>query len=187
VVGATIAIQKMNYDELTTLAREASARRVDELEFLPLGINEVSAELALTEEEQAVMRRQVEEADAIMRAAGKTSTARDFLSRPAEDGWTKDIFAEIPCHIGQFFCRINATGVVNPCCPSVRELGSVMDRSFAELWSSPEYRAFRREAMSLPERGGDPVRECFCHNCYHFPYLIQYHQNLTAGHLDGLL
>jgi MoaA/NifB/PqqE/SkfB family radical SAM enzyme len=187
VVGMTIAIHKMNFAEVETLAREASARGVDELEFLALGINEVSAELALTEEEQAEARRQVEAADGIMRAVGKATTAGDFLSRPSEDLWTKDIFAKIPCHIGQFFCRINATADVNPCCPSIRVLGNLHERSFRELWSSAGYRAFRREAISLPARGGEPVRECFCHSCYHFPHLVYYHENLTAGHLDGLL
>ncbi|MBN1458159.1 MAG: radical SAM protein [Armatimonadetes bacterium] len=187
VVGMTIAIHKMNFAEVETLAREASVRGIDELEFLALGINEASAELALTEEEQAEVRRQVEAADAIMQAAGKKSTARDFLSRPGEELWTKDIFSRIPCHVGQFFCRINATGDVNPCCPSIRVIGNLHQDSFRTIWSSESYRAFRKEAMALPERGGDPVRECFCHNCYHFPYLIQYHENLTSGHLDGLL
>lgn len=185
VVALTIAVQKENYRELGLLAREAAEMGLDNLEFLPLGINEASRDLALTPDEQAEVRRQVEEADVLLRSLGKTTTAADFLSRPPETYWTKELFDRIPCYVGQFFCRINANGDVNPCCPSVRVLGNVLERSFQEIWSSPAYRAFRREALALPERRS-PVAECYCYNCYHHPFITEYYANLTAGRLQAL-
>ncbi len=186
VVGATIAIHKLSYHEVAMLAQEAAELRLDNLEFLPLGINEASASLALTAEERAEARRQVEEADAIMRAHGRSTTASEYLSREDKEDWTKDLFRDLPCYIGQFFCRINANGDVNPCCPSVRVIGNVGQRGFRDVWASDDYRAFRLEALDLPNRDG-PVEQCFCNNCYHFTQIFLYHRNLTGGHLDGLL
>lgn len=184
-VGVTIVVQKANYRELGRLAEEATELRLDNLEFVSLGINPASAGLALSPEEGEEARRQVAEADAIMRGAGKTTNAASFFDRPRETYWTKKIFAKIPCYIGQFFCRVNANGGVNPCCGCSRVMGNVIEQRFREIWRSPAYRSFRREALELPKRS-EPVAECRCYSCGHYPFIMEYHEKLAAGRFGEL-
>jgi MoaA/NifB/PqqE/SkfB family radical SAM enzyme len=184
-LAATIAIHKYNYREILILAKEAVAVGLDNLEFLPLTLNEASRELALDEAEQEEVRRQVMEADAIMGAAGRTTTAASFLENPTETYWTKEVYSRIPCYAGQFFCKINADGDVNPCCPSVRVMGNVVTHSIREVWASPAYRAFRQEGLALPELGR-PVAQCNCYNCCHAPSMREYHALLQAGRFEEL-
>lgn len=184
-LAVTIAIQKYNYREIVMLAKEAVAVGLDNLEFLPLTINEASRELALDPTEQEEVRRQVTEADALMRAAGKTTTAASFLDNPTETYWTREVYSRIPCYAGQFFCKINADGDVNPCCPSVRVMGNVVAHGIREIWASPAYRAFRQEALALPKLGR-PVAQCNCYNCCHAPSMREYHGLLEAGRFEEL-
>jgi MoaA/NifB/PqqE/SkfB family radical SAM enzyme len=176
-VGVTIAIQRDNCREILALGEEVARLKIDNLEFLPLGINDASKELIITEEEQAEVVRQVKAADARVRTAGRTTTMEHFLTRPTATDWTREFFRHTPCYVGQFFCRINANGDVNPCCPSTRVLGNVLEHSFSEVWNGPAWREFRREALALP--GMDrTVRECSCWNCYHSPAISDFHARL---------
>ena len=184
-VSVSIVIQKANYREIVGLAREVVELDLDNIEFVSLGINEASRAMALDAEEAEEARRQVIEADAMMRAAGKTTSAESYLARPKEAYFTKEIFSQIPCHIGQFFCRINVNGDVNPCCASCRVIGNVRQQSYREIWSSPEYRAFRKEALDLPNRGR-PVTDCFCYSCNHAALVVDYHRKLTEGRFSEL-
>lgn len=185
-VGVIAVLQKANYRELVRLAEEAAELRLDNLEFVSLGINPASAGLALSPEEGEEATRQVVGADAIMRAVGKGTNAAAFLGRPRETEWTRRVFQSMPCYIGQFFCRVNANGEVNPCCGCSRVVGSVTGQSFAQIWRSETYRLFRREALGLPERC-EPVAECRCYTCGHHPFIVQYHEDLTAGRFANLL
>ncbi len=177
-IGVTIALQRDNFREIRVLGEEVARLGIDNLEFLPLGINDASKELILSEEEQVEVVRQAKEADALVRGAGKTTTLEHFLTRPTATEWTRDFFRTTPCYVGQFFCRINANGDVNPCCPSTRVLGNVLEHSFAELWNGPAWRDFRREALALPTMDRT-VRECSCWNCYHSPAIKDFADRLT--------
>jgi MoaA/NifB/PqqE/SkfB family radical SAM enzyme len=185
VVGTTIAIHKLNYREVAKLGMEAAELGIDHLEFLPLAVHPASAELALAAEERAEARRQIQQADGAMRAAGKETTAGEYLTFEDADDWTKEWFHTVPCYIGQCFSRFTANGDVYPCCPCTRVMGNLGERSFGEIWTSPKYRSFRLEGMDLPNRD-EPLEECFCSTCYHLAQIALYHGNLMAGHLDGL-
>jgi MoaA/NifB/PqqE/SkfB family radical SAM enzyme len=185
VVGTTIAIHKLNYAEVAKLGAEAAEVGIDHLEFLPLAIHPASAELVLGVEERAEARRQVQQADAAMCAAGKETTARDYLSLEDSEDWTREWFHTMPCYIGQFFSRVTANGDVNPCCPCWRLMGNLAEQSFGDIWMSEGYRSFRLQGMDLPNRR-EPLEECACSTCYHFAQIALYHGNLMAGHLDGL-
>jgi MoaA/NifB/PqqE/SkfB family radical SAM enzyme len=185
-VGVTIVVQRENFGELPMLAEESARLGLDSIEFISLGINEASQSLALSFDELEEARRQVAQADAIMRAAGKTTNADSFLARPRDAYWTKKIFTQIPCHIGQFFCRVNANGDVNPCCGCSRVVGNITQQTFRELWTSQTYRAFRREAVDLPNRD-EPAPQCRCYSCGHYAFLIEYHLALSARRFPELM
>ncbi|HEX67910.1 MAG TPA: radical SAM protein [bacterium] len=58
----------------------------------------------------------------------------------------------IPCYVGWIFARIMADGSVVPCCRAVKKvMGNVKEKSFQEIWFSPQYNEFRGRAKFLPK------------------------------------
>ncbi|MCL4545928.1 MAG: radical SAM protein [Chloroflexi bacterium] len=69
-----------------------------------------------------------------------------------------------PCYVGWYFSLILANGAVLPCCQCTSPLGTVKEKSFAELWSSDRYQKFRTAARQLP-RANPLVASCECDRC----------------------
>jgi len=72
-----------------------------------------------------------------------------------------------PCYIGWFFSRVLMDGSVTPCCQCVGgiTLGNINNKSFSEIWRSPEYQWFRTAALHVPLRETDIWQNCQCTIC----------------------
>lgn len=185
-VSVSFIIQKGNFAEVALIAQEAAMFGFDNVEYVALGMNEASRDLQLSPWEQAQVHRGLGEAQRVLASAGRMTNAGRYLSLPPRAEWSRPVVTQTPCTIGQFFCRILADGSVDPCGCSRRVIGDAMREPIRDIWSSPGYRAFRREAFSLP-RLGRPVDACGCYTCGHSQRIVNYQQTLGTGALPEIL
>jgi len=180
-LSVSTIMHRDSYGEVVALAEQAVQMDVDHLFFAPLGMNAAGAQLALTRAQDEEARRLVQAAEGVMRAAGKQTNARDFLDRPVDPYYTRELVGHIPCHIGQLFSRVLGTGDVYPCSASRHmPLGNLATTRFWDIWHSEGYRAFRRQAMALPRRK-EPVEGCGCWCCGQHFLIKQYNDRLQRG------
>ncbi len=94
-----------------------------------------------------------------------------------------DLYDRQPCYVGWHFSRILLDGTVTACCQCVGgiTLGNIRERSFAEIWRSQEYRAFRNETLQFPLRETGIWRACQCTVCDQVPRNLRIHQQLTGN------
>jgi len=89
---------------------------------------------------------------------------------PETGSWSKNVFLEKGCALGWNFCLIPASGEVSFCC-HLRTVGYLSDKSFKEIWNSPEYRRFRFQAKFLNEYSrekflnGTRLFDDYCQHC----------------------
>ena len=62
--------------------------------------------------------------------------------------WCEDVFLKEGCSIGYFFCLIPALTDLSLCC-HLRTIGWLNKTRFKDLWLSPEYERYRRQAKYL--------------------------------------
>ncbi len=179
-VSVSFIVQRDNCREIGGIAQEAADLGFDNVEFAGLGINKASRELALSPQEEEEVRRQMQEAQRILDEAGVVTNARQYAGCARGARWSKSIYTQTPCCVGHFFCRILADGAVDPCGVSRRVVGDVTRERVRDIWSSPAYRSFRREAFGLPELGR-PLDGCGCYTCGHAQRALAYHARLSAG------
>ena len=184
-VSASFIIQRDSFTEVLKLAQEAVESGFHNVEYVALGVNDASRELQLAPEDEAVLLEQMREAARVLAASGVMTNASRYLSRPPRPEWSKPVVSDTACTIGQFFCRIHTDGSVDPCGCSRRVVGDVTRQTVRQVWLSQAYRAFRREAFSLP-RLGKPLDECGCYTCGHAQTIINYEWTLGAGLLPAI-
>ncbi|MBI1291601.1 radical SAM protein [bacterium] len=71
------------------------------------------------------------------------------------------------CSVGFDEAFIDAMGNVLPCCFSNDIMGNIRESSFAKIWQSPQYRAFRGELMNGEFRGYCISNRCHLPNVLH--------------------
>lgn len=179
-ISVSFVVQKDNCREIIQIAQEAADLGYDNVEFAGLGINEASQELALSPREQREARRQMAEAQHLLDRAGIMNNVRHYLTVPQGPEWSKSVVAHTPCSVGQFFCRVLADGRVYPCGVSRRVVGDATRQQITDIWSSPAYRDFRREAFRLPARDSQ-LDGCGCYSCGHAHTILDYHRKLSVG------
>jgi MoaA/NifB/PqqE/SkfB family radical SAM enzyme len=185
-ISVSIVVEKENYQEIPFLTEQAVQLGADLLYFAPLGVNPASLHLLMTREQDEQARTLVRAADAFARAAGTQTNAADFLDRPLQTYWTRELLSRTPCHIGQIYSRVHGTGEVYPCAASLRRcLGDLNTTRFRGIWHSEEYRRFRREAMALP-RSQSKVRGCQCWSCGQHFLIKQYNEWAQSGQLGQM-
>jgi MoaA/NifB/PqqE/SkfB family radical SAM enzyme len=179
-ISVSFIVQRDNWSEITDIAEEAIQLGLNNVEFAPLGINEASRELALSPEEECEVRLRMDLAQAMLDKAGLTTNARHYLSYTQGAEWSRGVFGQTPCYVAHFFCRVLADGGVDPCGVSRRVVGDATQKQFRDIWLSPAYSAFRREAFRLPKLGHE-LEGCGCYTCGHAPRARDYHAKLNSG------
>lgn len=179
-LSVSFVVQRDNWSEITDIADEAIQLGLNNVEFTALGINEGSRELALSREDESEVRRRMDVAQDMLDTGGLTTNARHHLRYARGAEWSRGVFGQTPCYVGHFFCRVLADGGVDPCGVSRRVVGDATQEHFRDIWFSPAYSAFRREAFRLPELGHE-LEGCACYTCGHAPRARGYHEKLNSG------
>ncbi len=136
-----------------------------------------SGDLALSEEDWAQVRADIEKARRIAQAAGADLAADNIrpAEKPRAQAWP---YADMACFIGHRFTVVDVHGTVHGCCTCQNGLGSLEEASFRQIWSSPAYRLFRKILREMPTTGLTPAR-CECrHGCGHIPENAQLQREL---------
>lgn len=88
-----------------------------------------------------------------MKMTGVGSFVRRARASVVDSGSSEaGIVRDLPCVVGDVYSRVDYRGNVVACCKgSSAPLGNVSDTAFAEVWQSPRYAEFRRNAKTLPK------------------------------------
>jgi MoaA/NifB/PqqE/SkfB family radical SAM enzyme len=73
-------------------------------------------------------------------------------------------WGDIPCYIGWLHTHITVDGTVMPCGACPIPLGNLDDSSFEDIWSGPQYRAFRARSLRKPDWALEE-ETCNCNYC----------------------
>lgn len=169
----SMVLSQANFRELLDLVRDAidhGATGVVIGGMRPVPFE--SADLALSEEDWAQVRRDLERAREMTHAAGVDLAADNIrpAEKPRSQSWP---YADMACFIGHRFTVIDVHGDVHGCCTCQNRLGSLEEAPFREIWHSQPYRSFRKVLREMPSTGLTPPR-CECrHGCGHIPESIQ--------------
>lgn len=87
------------------------------------------------------------------------------------------VWEKMPCYVGWFHSHIGVDGEVLPCCTCARQMGSLRESRFPEIWNNEAYRAFRRQTATREglAAAGDA---CRCHYCSYVGNNHQVHRTL---------
>jgi MoaA/NifB/PqqE/SkfB family radical SAM enzyme len=182
----SMVLSQLNFRELLDLVRDAidagaSGIVVGGMRPVPFD----STDLALSDEDWAQVREDIERARELVAAAGMDLAVDNI--RPAEksrvEAWP---YGDMGCFVGHRFAVIDVHGDVHGCCTCQNRLGSLDERPFREIWSSQPYRMFRRILREMPSTGLTPPR-CECrHGCGHIPENAQLQRELSFRFHSGL-
>jgi MoaA/NifB/PqqE/SkfB family radical SAM enzyme len=150
----THVIHSMNFHELVQMAETDVSIGTDASRFYMIRIDDNNGHLQLDEEQLAVMKKDLPQAEEIFKKAGI-----DFISNikfqfenydKKTGAWSKDVFLKEGCTIGWRFCLIPALGDLSMCC-HLRTMGYLQNNRLKDIWQSDYYRQKRIEAKFLSE------------------------------------
>jgi MoaA/NifB/PqqE/SkfB family radical SAM enzyme len=88
------------------------------------------------------------------------------------------VWEELPCYAGWFHARITEEGEVGPCNRQGLMMGNLRKQRFADIWQSPRWRAFRRQAIT--RRGiGQIAATGGCEFCCHYAQNRKIHKRFA--------
>lgn len=177
-VSALHVIHRQNYRTVRAMIEHARALGVGQVIFRPVRAEGPLADVILDEDEESVLREELAASLRLAAGYGIRTNIREYLADNlhvrAGRLDTAGVYAEVPCYVGWLYAEFGIDGAVVPCIGSEREMGNVCCEPFRAIWRSPQYRAFRREARSMPQRG-EPVRGCTCRACPMYKYNVNMH------------
>ena len=175
----SMVLSQANFRELLDLVRDAidhGATGVVIGGMRPVPFE--SADLALSDEDWAQVRRHLEQAREMTQVAGIDLAADNIrpAEKPRSQTWP---YADMACFIGHRFTVIDVHGVVHGCCTCQNRLGSLDGAPFGDIWQSRPYRSFRKVLREMPSTGLTAPR-CECrHGCGHLPENLQLQRELA--------
>lgn len=183
----THVIHSMNFHELMAMAEMDAHIGTDAARFYMIRIDENNRSLRLTEEQLAVMKRDLPKAEAVLKKAGiELIRSLKFQFEhydPGTGAWSKDVFLKEGCTIGWTFCLIPALGDLSMCC-HLRTMGDLNHTCFKDLWRSDYYRQKRMEAKFLAQNtevrclNGVKLYDEHCDHCDNHQSLLDMTQGL---------
>ncbi len=163
-------IMKGNFRTVRAMLEHAHELGVRDVRFEPVRTGGPYDQVMLDPDEEARLRRDLRDALALARRLRIRTNLRRYLATnlhiQAGRLRTAELYRRIPCIIGWLYAEFNPDGTVIPCAASRRAMGRIGQQSLHDIWRSPAYAAFRREARALPNRNASPVDGCPCHGCY---------------------
>jgi MoaA/NifB/PqqE/SkfB family radical SAM enzyme len=167
-ISAMHVIHKDNCNRVREMVEHARAHGVRHVLFRPVRAEGPLAAVVLSPEEQERLRRDLAACLQLAESYGIRTNLREYLENNLfiDEGalQTAELYHRIPCYIGWLYAEFDADGTLRPCLLSQIEMGRLGDKSLREIWHSPRYYNFRREARTMPTRGR-LVKGCHCHAC----------------------
>jgi len=167
-VSTMHVIHKANLHNVSEMILHARELGVKEVLFRPVRAQGTLAQLVPVPEEHEELHRQLRYCEKLAAGYGIRTNLAEYLGNDLHihsgvlQTWS--LYREIPCYIGWIYAEFDLDGTMRPCLNSKIVMGRANNQRLRDIWSSPRYRAFRRESRSLPERG-EPVEGCECDTC----------------------
>ena len=147
-------LHKINYHEITEMARMAVDLGVDEMRFQLIHLDKDNKWLQLSQDEIDFLNSKLDEVKVIadkhnivLSAALKFQLSH--MHAPTGD-WSRGYYLKHGCPIGFFFSIIKANGDVGLCC-SLKVIDNLKNKSFKDIWFSERYQKARVGAKYLQE------------------------------------
>ncbi len=155
-----------NYRGIFDFAKFANLVKANRVIYYPVDDLEDPnlAKLVPTEKQALSVRKQLKEIKKYLDLKRIDNNISNFLIVFRKRLDTRALYSIIPCYIGWLAVRIDADGLVYPCCRCYEPLGNIFEKDFYEIWNGNTYRIFRREAITITKRGL-PVNGCSCYSC----------------------
>jgi len=172
-------VTKRNLDELEASVEQAANAGADMIWFQPIHPREFSHDLELGTDDVETLKNEYARAKA---TAGRLGIELPWefefqLARLRPGGsWSGPQLAS--CPVGWWFSIITCAERVNFCC-GWKEVGCIEGTSYAELWRSERYRAYRHFGKHIRERGGvrfengKTLMDDFCFWCDNFNFVAE--------------
>ena len=186
-VSLSFVITAKNYFEISSMVEVAGEVGAEEAAFVHTTLHAGTPDLALTPEQYHELMASIPAARSSAAALGVQTNLDTFEATVPT--YLKDELVGppvVPCYVGWYFTVVLGNGSVMPCCQCAAPLGTVSeDRRFADIWSSPDYAAFRTAAKRLPQQS-ERLHSCECDRCQLRPRNIAIHNFLhPLNPIDG--
>ncbi|MBU1864678.1 MAG: radical SAM protein [Candidatus Omnitrophica bacterium] len=148
----THVMHNENYQDLIQMAKLSVTVDADAARFYLIRLDDMNMDLKLTTEQVRNMCGDIGKAEKILNKHGIhfiDNVRFQFEHYNEQTGsWCDDVFLKQGCFVGWFFCLIPALTDLSLCC-HLRTLGNLKKIRFKDLWFSPEYERYRRQAKYL--------------------------------------
>jgi MoaA/NifB/PqqE/SkfB family radical SAM enzyme len=148
----THVMHNENYEDIIPMARLDAEIGADATRYYLIRLDTMNQDLKLERQHVKRMCDDLEPALALLKKNGIhfiDNVKFQFEHYDDDTGaWCEDVFLEEGCTIGWFFCLLPALTDLSLCC-HLRTVGWLNKTRFKDLWLSPEYERYRRQAKDL--------------------------------------
>jgi MoaA/NifB/PqqE/SkfB family radical SAM enzyme len=148
----THVMHNQNYEDILPMAELDAAIGADAVRYYLIRLDTMNMDLKL---EPAHVKRMCDDLDPALKLLKRKgihfidNVKFQFEHYDSNTGaWCEDVFLNEGCTIGWFFCLIPALTDLSLCC-HLRTIGWLDKIRFKDLWLSPEYERYRRQAKEL--------------------------------------
>jgi radical SAM protein with 4Fe4S-binding SPASM domain len=168
-ISLVFILIKQNSAGIMSFAEFAARTGADRVLFRPIDDVEDSglAKMVPTKEQSIAMRQQLSEAQKYLASQGIAHNIDFTLKVFGRQLDTKELFNLIPCYYGWLSLRIEADGMVYPCCRCYEPLGNIYEQQLKAIWTGDAYKQFRKAARKINRRKSQAMG-CDCNSCTHF-------------------
>lgn len=165
ILTLSFVISSVNYREVEQMVEVAAEIGADTISMVHVVTREASDDLCLSRLQHTELMRLLAQAQQRALALGvETNIPTLAATIPTYFEKNEGRMQPRACYVGWYFSLILANGAVLPCCQCTSALGTVREKSFAEIWSSDRYQKFRTAARKLPV-GNPLLASCECDRC----------------------
>jgi MoaA/NifB/PqqE/SkfB family radical SAM enzyme len=166
-IAINFVVVSANYKDIENACRFADELKANAINFIQPSLTKSTFHLHLTSEQHGKVYALTEN---LKKELNVTINNHHFKTYRPDDSSanerTRFIAENYPCVVPWQFSQILANGDIVGCCAGYRVLGNLYDSNFSQIWTGNEYKEFRSECLSLPERK-TPVKKCHCFSCGH--------------------
>ena len=179
-------INNDNYDEVEDVLNFAAENNAS-IRFRLMKANRMTEDLIVSDSSVRSLRSAMERIGAVDN--GRTNSkyilerlsSPDFMKKEGNADSNRVFYFDmtkgevVKCKMGWYTSAINSNGDVVFCCQNQIPIGNLGDRSFADIWKSPEYARVRRMG-----RDGFRVSDPDWRECRHCPWMM-------TGKFEGVI
>lgn len=186
-VSTMHVLHKANFRHIREMVEHARELGVREVLFRPVRAEGKLAQVVLDADEEVQLRRELQHCLRLAESYGIRTNLREYLQNNLHicSGVleTAEIYRKVPCYIGWIYAEFDLDGTMMPCLLSKITMGRAGEQRIRDMWHSPRYLAFRREAISMPRRN-ELLEGCQCRSCAMFKYNLNIYNLLRLKSLN---